>query len=294
MNIFINTQNQLRSIWWVAVFFLVLASLTFPLIFLSQQYGWEVTITQQAIVVIAATWICQLMRKKPISELLGKPDLIAIKNCFLGLVSGALLMLMPAMFLTMIGYVHWQQGSAEMSSIIGISGVFVSVAVAEEFLFRGFIFQRLRSSTGIWIAQLLIAGYFLLTHMGNPGMTNSTKMLGSINIFIASIMFGFAFIRTNTLIMPIAMHFMANWVQGTLLGFGVSGNEQASLMKPVFSNAPQWLTGGSFGLEASVPGLVCVIVTTLLLYRWKPTHPGKQLITGKRKEENINSPLQIF
>ena len=39
--------------------------------------------------------------------------------------------------------------------------------------------------------------------------------------------------------MPIGLHFMANWAQGTLLGFGVSGNEETSLLKPVFHNAPQ-------------------------------------------------------
>ncbi|MCG7754335.1 hypothetical protein [Flavihumibacter cheonanensis] len=63
---------------------------------------------------------------------------------------------------------------------------------------------------------------------------------------------------------------MANWVQGTLLGFGVSGNEQVSLLKPVFTNTSAWLTGGNFGLEASVPGLISVIIATILLYRWKP------------------------
>jgi hypothetical protein len=70
--------------------------------------------------------------------------------------------------------------------------------------------------------------------------------------------------------MPIAFHFMANWVQGTLLGFGVSGNEQASILKLVFTSASDMITGGSFGLEASVPGLISVIAATFLLYRWKP------------------------
>lgn len=147
------------------------------------------------------------------------------------------------------------------------------MAVAEEFLFRGFIFQRLIKSTSVWVAQLLIAAYFLLTHTGNPGMAGDIKILAFINIFIASVMFGFAYIKTKSLVMPIAFHFMANWVQGTLLGFGVSGYEQASLLKPVFYTSPAWLTGGSFGLEASVPGLVCVVATTLILYRWRTFTP---------------------
>lgn len=289
MNIFLNTQKQLRSIWWVAIFFLVLAAFTFPLIIISRQYGWEITIGHQAIIVIATSWICQLIRRKPMSELVGGFNLSAIRNCLTGLVAGALLMVLPAMFLMMCGYMDWQQGSGDVLSILNTTAMFILVAVAEEFLFRGFVFQRLRNSTGVWIAQIIIAAYFLLTHINNSGMTGTIKILASINIFIASIMFGFAYIKTNSLVMPIAMHFMANWVQGTLLGFGVSGNEQASLMKPFFGDAPQWMTGGSFGLEASLPGLVCVIGTTFLLYRWKPTTALQQTTTFKRKERRIMS-----
>jgi hypothetical protein len=102
---------------------------------------------------------------------------------------------------------------------------------------------------------------FLLTHIGNPGMTGSIMVFASINIFLASLMFGLAFLRTKSLAMPIGFHFMANWAQGVLLGFGVSGMEQASILKPIFNGAPDWLTGGSFGLEASIPGMISIIIT---------------------------------
>lgn len=269
MNIFLNKQQELRSNWWVAVFFLVLATFTFPLILVSQQFNWEITIHQQAFIVVLTTFICQAMRKKPITELVGKLNLDLVKNSLLGLVAGAILMLVPTLVLTALGIVHWQQGTAGFDTLLRLTMVSFSVAVAEEFLFRGFIFQRLRKGMGLWPAQLLLAGYFLLTHMGNPGMTGNIQLLASINIFLASILFGFAYIKTNSLIMPIAIHFMANWVQGTLLGFGVSGNEQVSLLKPVFTSTSVWLTGGNVGLEASVPGLISVIVAIFLLYRWK-------------------------
>jgi len=270
MNIILNSKKQLRSIWWVAVFFLVLAAFTFPLILFSRQYGWEITIAQQAVVVVAATWVCQLLRRKPLSELTGQINRAAARNVFTGLALGALLMLAPAGLLTICGYVKWQQGTGTGMAMLNLTGVFLSVAVAEEFLFRGFVFQRLRESIGIWAAQLILAGYFLLTHINNPGMVGNVKIIAGINIFIASIVFGLAFLRTNNLMMPIGMHFMANWTQGALLGFGVSGNVQPSVLKPVFANAPQWLTGGSFGLEASIPGLVSVIVLAIVLYRRKP------------------------
>lgn len=268
------TQKQLRSIWWVAIFFLVLAAFTFPLIVFSQQFNWEITIHQQALIVVVTTLITQAMRKKPMSELVGKINLCLLKNTLLGFVAGAFLMLVPAVFLTAFGIIHWQQGTGDLYTLVSLSLASLSVAVAEEFLFRGFIFQRLRKSTGLWGAQLLIAGYFLLTHMGNPGMAGNIKILASVNIFIASVMFGLAYTKTNNLIMPIAFHFMANWVQGILLGFGVSGNEHASILKPVFTNGSDLITGGSFGLEASVPGLISVIVITIILYRWKADIPN--------------------
>ena len=84
-------------------------------------------------------------------------------------------------------------------------------------------------------------------------------------------MFGIAFIKTKSLAMPLGLHFMANFMQGTILGFGVSGNKEQSLFKAVFEQCPDWLNGGAFGLEASVPGLISVIITTILLYRWKPS-----------------------
>jgi len=102
-------------------------------------------------------------------------------------------------------------------------------------------------------------------------MTGDVKVLASINIFIASLVFGLAFIRTKSLAMPLGLHFMANFMQGGVLGFGVSGTEQSGLLRTVFGGTPQWLTGGQFGLEASIFGLICVFVAFLLLCVREPS-----------------------
>jgi len=66
------------------------------------------------------------------------------------------------------------------------------------------------------------------------------------------------------------LHFAANVVQGPVLGFGVSGGDQPGLLTPVMAGDQPWMTGGAFGLEASVPGFVSVVVMTLLLGVWRP------------------------
>jgi membrane protease YdiL (CAAX protease family) len=187
-----------------------------------------------------------------------------------GILIGAILMIAPSLVLFLLGSVSWKVNIPGLLPLLSGTMLFVAVAVAEEVLFRGFIFRRIMDALGEWPAQLIIAAYFLLIHFNNPGMTGSTKVIASINIFLASVMFGLALIRTKSLAMPIGIHFMANWMQGVILGFGVSGSEQASLLQPVFNVDSDLLTGGTFGLEASIPGLISVIITIILLYKWKP------------------------
>ncbi|MBK7319493.1 type II CAAX endopeptidase family protein [Candidatus Villigracilis affinis] len=268
INPFLNSERQLRNGWWILIFFLVLASILMPALLVAQQNSMDVSIGLQAVIIVIASWICQLLRRKSLTELLGKFNMRWLKEFCLGGLTGAALMLVPALIMWFLGWVHWQWNPIGFSTLMSIVLLFVGVAAAEELLFRGFIFQRLIAGLGQWPAQLILAGYFLLTHLNNPGMTGDVKVLASINIFIASLMFGVAFIRTKSLAMPLGLHFMANLTQGGVLGFGVSGADQSGLLKPVFNEVPEWLTGGQFGLEASVLGLVCVVITFILIQRW--------------------------
>jgi membrane protease YdiL (CAAX protease family) len=89
--------------------------------------------------------------------------------------------------------------------------------------------------------------------------------LAGANVFLASILFGLAYVRTRSLAMPLGLHLAANLAQGPVLGFGVSGTEGASLLVPSISGAPDWLYGGKFGLEASLPGLACLVALLVIL-----------------------------
>ncbi|MBL8102880.1 MAG: CPBP family intramembrane metalloprotease [Anaerolineales bacterium] len=270
-NPFLNSERQLRNGWWILIFFLVLAAMLMPVLLVAQQHSMDVSIGLQAVIVVLASLFCQWLRRKPLAELLGKFDVRWLKELGLGGLIGSALMLFPALIMWIFGWVHWQWNPIGFSTLASVVFLFAGVAVAEELLFRGFIFQRLIAGLGEWPAQLILAGYFLLTHLNNPGMTGDAKILAEINIFLASLIFGLAFIRTKSLAMPLGLHFMANLMQGGILGFGVSGTDQSGLLKPIFAGAPEWLTGGQFGLEAGALGLFFVVVTLALVYMWKPS-----------------------
>ena len=69
--------------------------------------------------------------------------------------------------------------------------------------------------------------------------------------------------------LPIGIHWAWNFFQGPVFGHAVSGNGTQSLIKPVIEGS-DWLTGGSFGAEASVPAVVLGLAfAVVFLVVWK-------------------------
>ncbi|MDP2877657.1 MAG: hypothetical protein Q8O00_15820 [Holophaga sp.] len=70
-----------------------------------------------------------------------------------------------------------------------------------------------------------------------------------------------------------------------VLGFGVNGGATKGCFRPAFQGKADRLTGGAFGLEASVFGAVAVMIGIALLCKWK----GSPL---PRMSETPISPLR--
>jgi membrane protease YdiL (CAAX protease family) len=272
-NVFVNPQKKLRNGWWIAIYFLLLASMLMPLTIWSRDNGGEVAMWQQALISLIAAIALQLLRRQPMAEMFGRFDLHWLKDFGVGCLMGSILMLLPALVLFAGGWVTWHAGTITSTELLSALMLCAAVAVAEEVVFRGVFFQRLKAGIGTWPAQIFVAAYFLLTHSANPGMDESVRILASVNIFLASILFGMTYLKTNSLAIPLALHMMANFVQGSVLGFGVSGHNESGLLVPILGTNPVWLTGGQFGLEASLPGLLTVILFIYLAPRIKGVKP---------------------
>jgi membrane protease YdiL (CAAX protease family) len=264
-----NAEHRLRNGWWVLAFFVVLASGLFPFLLSAKQAETAVSPGVQAAVVLVASLVCQGLRRRPIGELTGRLDRRWPRELFMGFLAGAILMLLPALALAALGILTWTVNAASLATLPGAFAVLAGAVIAEELVFRGFVFQRLIDGLGPWPAQLILAAYFVLTHATGLAAAGELRPLASVNIFLASLLFGLAYLRTRSLALPLGLHFAANVTQGPLLGLGVSGDLQPGLLTPHLTAAPAWLTGGAFGLEASVPGLIAVIVATILLARWR-------------------------
>lgn len=261
--IVVNSSGKVRNGWWVGAFFLALGVAVVCLVGAAPQG--KVPDWQQLAAVVAVTWLLQRARRRPLTEVTGPLDSLALADAARAAVAGALLWLVPAGLLAVTGQVTFVRGAGLVALAAGIASMWAA-AVLEEFVFRGFVFQRVQAGLGPRVALVGTSLYFVLVHLGNPGMSGGVRVLAGLNIFMAGLAFGLAYQRTGSLLAPIGLHVAANVVQGPLLGFGVSGTGGEGVLAPV-THAPWWLTGGTFGLEASVPGLVAI--TAVALYFWR-------------------------
>lgn len=224
---------------------------------------------------LAAAWLCLRAEGRGLASLGLRLDGRFLRDLAFGTLAGFALIALVAALVFAAGGVHWirtpDQGAHDL-----LKGAWLYLAVAcfEEILFRGYPFQRSVRGIGFTAAQLAFALFFALGHWGNPGMAGATKAWATLNIALAALLLALCWRRTGSLALPIGVHLGWNWTQGTLLGFGVSGTADRGWWTPVFHGRPEWLTGGAFGLEAS---LVCTLAcgaAMIALGRWKGTAPS--------------------
>ncbi len=189
-----------------------------------------------------------------------------------GFAGGAGLMLVTGLLLLALGGVRfaWNSGGRLGGLAFGLL-LFALVAVGEELLFRGYPFQIIEKASKPWIAQLIMGLLFVFVHLGNPGIRQASVALQAvtlINLILAAILLGLAFLKTRSLALPIGIHWSWNWTQGNVLGFGVSGTDEVKgLLQPSLSPWPDYLTGEQVGLEGS---LFCTLICVMaILFLWK-------------------------
>ncbi|HEX6560006.1 MAG TPA: CPBP family intramembrane glutamic endopeptidase [Longimicrobiales bacterium] len=168
-------------------------------------------------------------------------------------VAGVLLLLLGRLrYLPQAGTAGgWLGGSVNMLLALLIP------AAAEEALFRGYPFQKLVQALGPVLATVAASAAFAIAHRHNPAVNG----LALVNIFAAGVMLSVAFLRTRSLWVATGVHLGWNWSMAALLDLPVSGLElyDAPLYQPV-DRGPGWLTGGAFGPEAGLAGLLGLLL----------------------------------
>jgi len=125
--------------------------------------------------------------------------------------------------------------------------------VAEEIIFRGVLLRLIEELIGSWGAVAVSAVVFGLLHLTNP----NASLWGGIAITIeAGLLFAAVYLLTRSLWWCIGLHLAWNAAVGPLFGSVVSGTGAQQSWIVAEWRGPAILTGGSFGIEASIVPVV--------------------------------------
>ena len=141
----------------------------------------------------------------------------------------------------------------------------------EEFLLRAILMNQMAAGSKVEIGMVANSLIFSIFHLGNAGFS----IMAFINIFLMGLVFSLIFYMKDSIYPAAAAHSFWNMTMGNIFGIAVSGNRPpgASLFTTKLEG-PAIMTGGGFGLEASiVTSLVLGMLALILIKRIKKIDP---------------------
>lgn len=181
----------------------------------------------------------------------------------LGLIAGFALFSAMAGIVLLLGglQVEGVRGTGQLWSMLAMGIVSGTI---EEALFRGVLFRHVETMLGSWAALAITSALFGLAHIANP---NASLFAAFAIAMEAGILLGAAYLLTRRLWLAVGIHAAWNFTQGWVFSVPVSGGDAPLGLLITSRTGPDWLTGGDFGLEASVIAMGIATLAGVLMLR---------------------------
>jgi len=175
----------------------------------------------------------------------------ALRNLGFGLLAGLVIFSAIVGLAAIVG-VYRITGAGDASRLVlELVGTAILPGFMEELLFRGILFRWLEEFGGSWVALVITSALFGLAHILNPNATWFSSFTIAVE---AGVLLGGAYMLTRSLWFPMGLHAAWNFTQGEIFDVPVSGLDEHGLVQAKLSG-PALLSGGQFGLEASILAL---------------------------------------
>ena len=112
---------------------------------------------------------------------------------------------------------------------------------------------------------MLSSSVFALLHLTNE---NSSAM-STLGLFVNALLFASAVLLSGRLSTAIGLHIAWNFFEGAVFGFPVSGDKEGASLVAIVQGGPPLWTGGRFGPEAGLVGILASLAGVGLLRLWR-------------------------
>jgi len=187
------------------------------------------------------------------------------RNLLMGILGGAgsaCLVLGPPVLARAAHFTPTPSEPFTWGTFLFVSFLLAAGSAGEELLFRGYGFQLLLSTLGPYATILPVGVLFAALHWNNP----NAGWLAMVNTAGFGFLFGYAFLRSRDLWLPIGLHFGWNFTL-PLFGVNLSGLRMKVAGYELSWTAGDVWSGGQYGPEASV--LTTLVLLALFVFIWK-------------------------
>lgn len=241
------------------------------------------------IITILTVWLAgRFLDKRPFADFGLKLDGSWWLDFGFGLLLGALLMVFIFLVERMAGWVTvtgtFVTSNPAMPFLLIIAAqvvIYFCVGIQEELFSRGYqltnLAEGLNNIKGIGpagaiiIATLLSSMVFGALHITNPNAT----LVSTINLIFAGVFLAAGYLLTGRLAIPIGLHMTWNFFQGNVFGFPVSGTGHGATFIDIAQSGPTAWTGGAFGPEAGLIGIIAMVLGIALMALWVRVREGE-------------------
>lgn len=267
-------DNRLRAGWRIASFLLIFYAIALPLLFgLRALLGFSKT-SPMVIVIIAlsATPAVYIARRwidgKSFASLGLRWNVRAASDLSFGFFLSGLMAASVFAAMVVFGFIENIKVVVDLPTALNLIAIplltMALVGFWEELVFRGYILQNMAEGLGMKTAIIISCLIYGAVHAMNP----NAGLLSSTIIVLFGFLRIYGYLCTGQLWLSIGMHTGWNFFQATVFGFAASGHAEAQTLVSHDAAAPSWLSGGSFGPEASLLTIPVVVAALYVMRAW--------------------------
>lgn len=172
---------------------------------------------------------------------------------------------------------------ANILSVLLIIPFWIVQAGAEEILTRGWVLPAVSAKSNKLIGILISSALFVSLHANNAGL----NAVAIINIFLVGVLLALYTLKSDSLWGAIMYHAFWNFTQGSFFGLSVSGGSGTKPNLMNFSSQGNLLlSGGRFGIEASIITTAVLVLTLAILLVKNKTWFQQSLLLKCGNEEH--------